>query len=146
MPTYVCFSDLFSVPCSKSPSKYFSEGKKVVKIQQQVHWRTSKSFVYFPKIWWCPGPKSRMCCEVHFGQGLHVCPGESQDCKKNCIFMHNKYKMVNYKQNFGREQSRGPKKWGRTRNEQRMWHARSHGHMLLPKMVAIQDIPLNQPT
>ena len=42
-------------------------------------------FYIFSKNLTASRPQSRMCCKVHFRQGLHVCPEESWNWKKNAF-------------------------------------------------------------
>ena len=103
MPTYVCFSDLFSVPCSKPPSKYFSE-------EQKKWWACSSRYnegilkvLYIsPKF----GSAQALIKDVLWGSILDkdcmFAWGKARTGKKNYIFVYNKYKLVDYLQSFGR--------------------------------------------
>jgi len=100
-----------------------------------------RKFLYFFQNFGS-APQSRTRREVHFGQGQHVCPGESRKSERNCIVMYDKYRMVYYNGNFGRGRSGGGggEMGGRTRR------ARLRGHVHLPKTVEIRQPPVNSTT
>lgn len=73
-------------------------------------WEALYRFCIFSQNSAAPNHQSRMCCNVHFGQRQHFCPGESQNWVKKKVFSQ---KMVYYRQNFERGNSVGLKwQWG----------------------------------
>jgi len=85
-----------------------------------------QKFCIFRNNLLAPRPQSRTRRKVHFGQGQHVCPGESWKWEKKSIFMYNKYRMVKYERKFGRGRSRRSKRRGRKRHGLGGRDARGH--------------------
>jgi hypothetical protein len=91
-------------------------------------------------------PKQRFFAGSILDKGSMFAQGEAGTEKKNGIFMYNKNKMVCYKRNFKRGWTGGTRWQGRRKGGRRTRHARSCGHVCLPKADEIREMPLNWPT